>query len=86
MRQGLAVKEGVGQLVLSRDTLKISHSQGAQAVIAGTYTVAEKRIYVNLRLLRAADGRVVAAHDFAVDRGSDARYLSEDGGNWVRAR
>lgn len=86
LRNGLLVKEGVGQLVLSRDAVKISHAQGAQAVLAGTYTVAEDRVYVTLRLIRASDGRMVAAHDYRLDLDADTRALARSGKNWVQVR
>ena len=86
LRNGLLVKEEVGQLVLSRDALSISHAQGAQAVIAGTYTEAADRVYVNLRLIRAADGRVVAAHDYRITMDPDTRNLVAGKSGWARVR
>lgn len=86
LREGLLVRKGLGQLALSRDALQISHAQGAQAVLAGTYTAAAKDVYVNIKLIRAVDGRVVAAHDYVIALDSDAQQLLKDKGRWIVTR
>ena len=61
--------------ILSRDVQKLRQSSGAQAIIAGTYTVADSKVYVNVRIMSASDGRVLAAHDYTVEKNENVRYL-----------
>jgi len=66
LRNNLLVRRGGGQFMLSRNVRNIGQSRGAQAVIAGTYAVAKKDVFVNLRLIRADDGHILSSVDFAV--------------------
>jgi len=66
LRKNLLVKQGVGQVMLSRDVKNISRLNSAQAVAVGTYAVGEDDVFVNLRLIRAGDGRILSAYDFTV--------------------
>jgi TolB-like protein len=52
-----------GELVLSREFNSVSREQHAAAVVAGTYTVGGDEIYLNLRLLRADDGKILSSVD-----------------------
>lgn len=71
----LSVARGRGEFVLSREADRIAVSAGAQAVLAGTYTTAANQVFVNLKLIRADDGRVMAAHDFIVPMDENVRVL-----------
>lgn len=64
--RGLEMKPGTGALVLSEDVRNVAARNNAQAVIAGTYAVGGREIYVNLRLLRADDGAILASADVVV--------------------
>ncbi|MCH8238243.1 MAG: hypothetical protein IIC06_08735 [Proteobacteria bacterium] len=75
LRDSLLVKKGSGQFILSRDVKAISKSSNAQAVVAGTYTVAATDVFVNLRLIRASDGKILSAHDFAVRKSANVAAL-----------
>jgi len=66
LRNNLLLKRGGGQFMLSRDVREISESRSAQAVIVGTYAVAKEDLFVNLRLIRASDGTVLSAYDYAI--------------------
>jgi len=66
LRKDLLVTQGGGQFMLSRDVKDISRLNSAQAVVVGTYAVAEEDIFLNLRLIRAGDGKILAAHDFTI--------------------
>ncbi len=72
----LSVRQGTGQLILSRNMDRIGTNSAAQAVVAGTYTTARDQIFVNLRMIRASDGRVMASHDFLVPMDDNVRYLA----------
>lgn len=76
LRQGLLVREGEGQFILSRDGRQIAQAAGAQAVIAGTYTQAKTGIYVNLKMIQASDGRILGAHDYLLPLDDNVRHLN----------
>jgi TolB-like protein len=76
LRQGLLVREREGQFVLSRDARQLSQTAGAQAVVAGTYTQAKDAVYVNLKILRAADGRILGGHDYKLPVDDNVRRLT----------
>ena len=85
LRDSLAVRPGQGELMLSRDLAFLAGRQDAQAILTGTYSVGEKNVFVNLRLLRAGDGRVLSATDFrlAIDADIDAMLPAKSSGGWV---
>jgi TolB-like protein len=66
-----------GVLVLSRDARKVSQQVGAQAVVAGTYTVAGRMIYLSLRLLSADSGELISSADVAIPLDENTRPLVE---------
>jgi TolB-like protein len=74
-RGNIMVRAGSGELVLSRDVKNLSDAQQAQAVVAGVYAVAETKVYVTLRVLRAEDGTVISSADYALPKGEDVTSL-----------
>lgn len=76
LRQGLLVREREGQFVLSRDARQLSQTAGAQAVVAGTYTQAKDGVYVNLKILQAADGRILGGYDYKLPVDDNVRRLT----------
>jgi TolB-like protein len=64
-----------GEFVLSRDVRRISGTHAAQVVLAGTYTPGETEVYVNLRLVRLADSKVIASFDYSLPAGPNTRSL-----------
>lgn len=64
----VTVREGTGELVLTRDVARISRSLHAQAVVAGTYAVAGRQIFLNVRLLNAETGDILSAADVVIRR------------------
>ncbi|MBB4265129.1 FlgO family outer membrane protein [Roseospira visakhapatnamensis] len=71
----LKIREGTGELILTRDVRQLSRVAGAQAIIAGTYTEANSRVFVNARLVQAHDGRMLSAVDFELPRTRDVKVL-----------
>lgn len=78
-RSSFLVKSGTGELILSRKLKEISQEHDAQAVITGVYAVAKKSVYVTLRLIRAADGRVISAYDYVLPMDADMASLLAPG-------
>lgn len=58
---GMMVSPYHGEYALSRNMDEISLVQQAQAVVVGTYAVAGQEIFVNARLLRNDDNRVLSS-------------------------
>ncbi|HEX9714710.1 MAG TPA: FlgO family outer membrane protein [Desulfurivibrionaceae bacterium] len=58
---GMMVSPHHGEYALSRSMDEIGLVQEAQAVVAGTYAVAGQEIFVNARLLRNDDNRVLSS-------------------------
>ena len=75
MRNNIFVREGSGEFALSRSVRELSQSHNAAAVIAGTYAVGRRSVFVNARLIRATDNLVLASHDYVIPLGPDARAL-----------
>jgi hypothetical protein len=73
--RALTVTPHTGELVLSRDAAKILTDVNAQAVVAGTYAVGGRQIYVSLRLLRADDGQLLSTADVVVPLDHDTEDL-----------
>ncbi len=68
------VREG-GEFALSRGVLDVSQAHDAAAVVAGTYAIGRNRVYINSRMIRAADGVLLAAHDYSLPIGPDTKAL-----------
>ena len=75
LRNSLMVREGTGELILSRDLNRIGRESNAQAIVAGTYAVGGRWIYVTLRMIGAGTGRVISAVDFVVPVDQDTAKL-----------
>jgi len=74
VRQGFTVKEvklrrdvevhlGEGEFMLSRDLGELQRTQRAQAVVVGTYTMANRVMYLSVRLVKAGDGSVRSVYE-----------------------
>ncbi|QNM98332.1 FlgO family outer membrane protein [Chitinimonas koreensis] len=75
LRGSVFVREGTGELLLSREVKDISSAHNAQAVVVGSYAVGADKIYLNLKLVRPTDNRVLAADDVAIDLDETTRAL-----------
>ena len=63
LRGNIQLREGTGELSLSRDLKAISTSQSWSALLIGTYLRDESAVFVNARLVRPSDGMVLrSAH------------------------
>lgn len=65
LRGDLLVKKDTGELLLSRELKDVSKSYDAQAVVVGTYALASKYIYVNLKVI-GNDNVALGAYDYAL--------------------
>lgn len=75
LRGSVFVREGKGELLLSREVKDLSAAHNVQAVVVGTYALAGEKIFLNLKVVRPLDNRVLAAHDLAIDIDETTRAL-----------
>lgn len=71
LRTSIFIREGSGELLLSRELSEISTKHRAQAVVVGTYAVASKKVYITARVVNASDGRVLSSYDYDIPITSD---------------
>jgi hypothetical protein len=79
LRGNVFVQEGRGELLLSREVKDLSLMHNVQAVVVGTYAVSPEKLFINLKIVRPGDSRILAAHNIAVDldEGTRALLMSE---------
>jgi TolB-like protein len=75
LRGDVYVKEGTGELLLSREIKDIARNHNAALVLVGTYSAAAKFTYVSLKLVRTEDSRIVRSHDYALPNNVDIQRL-----------
>jgi TolB-like protein len=84
MRQSVNIKQGLadpnesGEFLLSRDISAIGGEHKAAAVVTGTYAVAGNDIFVNLKMIDVATGKLISATDYNVPLDSNIRALVEN--------
>ncbi|MBN1392066.1 MAG: hypothetical protein JW947_04605 [Sedimentisphaerales bacterium] len=71
LRTDVFIREGSGELLLSREVSAISDKHRAQAVVVGTYAVASQRVYLTARVINVSDGRVLSSYDYEIPITSD---------------
>ncbi len=77
---GIMISKGHGEYGLSRDMDELSFAQDAQAMVVGTYTVAEGEIMINARLLRNGDNMVLSSASLVLPvTNLTARLLADEG-------
>lgn len=64
-----------GEMMLSRQTGALIRPPNTAIVVAGTYAAGYNRVYVSLKMVAVADGRIVAGADFSIPRGGEVEGL-----------
>jgi hypothetical protein len=82
----LSVTPETGEMVLSREASKLAAQYDAQAVVVGAYAIGGERIYLNLRLLDANDGRLLSTVDVSVPVNEDTQRMIVTGRNDYQRR
>jgi TolB-like protein len=72
MRSAVRMHPVQGELSLARNPREVLPPPSVAAIVNGTYTVGGRLVFVSLRMVSAADGRILSAVDFAVPRFPDA--------------
>ncbi|MBF0309339.1 MAG: hypothetical protein HQL56_07425 [Magnetococcales bacterium] len=75
LRKNLFVRKDSGEFILSRDLQEIQGKNRAHAILAGTYTVAENRVYISAQVIRVVDRTTLASTDFSLALNPDIRLL-----------
>jgi hypothetical protein len=75
LRGDVFVREGAGELLLSREIKDIARSHNASLVLVGTYSAAANFTYVSLKLVRTEDSRIVRGYDYALPNDRDVQRL-----------
>jgi len=75
LRGDVFVQEGTGELMLSREIQNIARSHSASLVLVGTYSPAADVTYINLKLVRTEDGRIIRAHNYALPNDRNVKRL-----------
>lgn len=75
LRGEVFVREGTGELLLSRELRDIAQLHSAALVLVGTYAQAQHNTYVSLKLVRTSDSRIVHSHDYALPHTPDVLRL-----------
>ena len=71
LRHDLLVEKEKGEFLLTRDLREMAGQQNAQAVVVGTYTMANRVMYLSVRLVNPVDQTIRAAYE-------DKLYLDEN--------
>ncbi len=75
LRGDVYVREGTGELLLSREIREIASQHNAALVLVGTYSPASQYTYVSMKLVRTADSRIIRSHDYALPNDRDVQRL-----------
>ncbi|GAB1385008.1 hypothetical protein MASR1M59_01560 [Melaminivora sp.] len=75
LRGDVFVKEGAGELLLSREVRDIARNHNASMVLVGTFSPAANYTYVSLKLVRTEDSRIIRGHDYALPNDRDVNRL-----------
>ncbi|MEJ2032146.1 MAG: FlgO family outer membrane protein [Deltaproteobacteria bacterium] len=74
----ILVSQAHGEYALSRDMDELAFVHSVQATLVGTYTVAAQQLFVNARLLRNRDNKVLASANLALPLDQLIRSLLAD--------
>jgi TolB-like protein len=77
-KDSIFVKQGNGEFILSRRLQHIRTSFKTNYVIVGTYSTAKSYVYVNARIVRIEDNRIVSSYDFRLPGDTDLWELAGD--------
>ena len=75
LRGTVFVREGAGELLLSREVRDIARTHNATMVLVGTYSPAATFTFVSLKLVRTEDSRIIRGYDYALPMDRDVKSL-----------
>lgn len=75
LRSNVYIREGAGELLLSRDVRDLSKNYNAQVVVVGNYAIAAGYTYLTLKAVSVTDNRVVGAVNYVLPLTENNRAL-----------
>ncbi|MFO7761351.1 MAG: FlgO family outer membrane protein [Desulfobia sp.] len=69
------VKNGKGELILSRDASLLARQHKARAILTGTYSLTPSTVILNIKILSAFSRDVLAAAALEIQRTANINYL-----------
>ncbi len=76
----VVIQEKDGEFVLSRETARLEGSHNAQAIILGTYSLGENRIYLSVRLVDIRNNSAISSYDFSMRMDESLKMLTKNKG------
>ncbi len=74
LRNSIFIKDD-GEFFLSRELKNISTKHNAQAVVVGTYSVAENVVYVSARMIRPSDGIIITSYAYKIPLNDNTKKM-----------
>ncbi|MDH4321421.1 MAG: FlgO family outer membrane protein [Desulfobulbaceae bacterium] len=71
----LMVREGSGELMLTRDTTLMAAEQNIEAVVVGTYSLTPNSVIVSLRMIEPDTRQVLSVADMEIQRSGNINHL-----------
>lgn len=75
LRERIYIRNREGELLLSRELPEITRKHAARSVVVGTYSPGARHLYVTIRLVDAASGKIVSSRDLAIPMDGEIRTL-----------
>jgi hypothetical protein len=75
LRSAVLFDRRQGEIMLTRQLNRLVRPANAAVVMTGTYAAGFTRVYVSLKMVSVADGRILAGADYVVPRGGDVEGL-----------
>lgn len=76
LRNDVHLREGAGELLLSRDSLAVSRKHDANLVIVGSYALASNHVYLTIKAVTPSDNKSVAAINYVLPLNENTRLLA----------
>lgn len=80
MRNDIVMQNNTGEFILTRKAKELAATQEAIAVVAGTYSANPYQIFVNVRLIRMDDSKVLGAANYVLPINNSTRSLAGTSG------
>ena len=75
---GIMIHERHGEYGISREMEELSYVHAAQAIVVGTYTYASDQIFLNAKVLRNSDGKVLSNGSMVFDLAKLTQQMLSD--------
>ena len=74
----IMVLDKTGEMVLSRDTVRLAGQYEANALVAGTYSLTPKTVIINVKMLDVRSQEVLSVAGMELERSAPINYLLAD--------